>query len=325
MANDRPQIEIWYGREQSFGHNGRPQRWVNVLGRVKGPQPLQSLQYILNEGEPGYLSIGPDLRRLAGRGDFNIDLDCRHLKIGENVMQITAIDESGRQATESVVLHYADKTCPLPYTIDWSQMSHIQEAAQVIDGLWSISKRGISPEELGYDRVIGIGDMAWRDYEVTVPITVHGINAACYNYPSVHAGVGIVMRWKGHTNWGRDEWASGQPYFGPSPYGAIGWYCTFHDAGSSLNFFDPDFQRAAEVSRKLALHMPYIFKVRVETQADGTSRYHLKVWPADEPEPAVWDLSAPDTIMALREGSLLLVSHHTAATFGNVNVQPLKN
>ena len=30
-------IDVWYGKHQRFGHNGLPQQWVNVLGRVHGP------------------------------------------------------------------------------------------------------------------------------------------------------------------------------------------------------------------------------------------------------------------------------------------------
>ncbi len=161
---------------------------------------------------------------------------------------IHAVDELGDEVTERVTLVNHAQSCALPYTIKWDEVAQIQDVAHVVDGIWSITADGVSPEEIGYDRLIAIGDMAWRDYEVTVPITVHGINAACYNRPSVHAGVGIVLRWKGHSNWGADEWASGQPWFGPGPYGAISWYCVFHDVGPILNFFDPDFQRTAELS-----------------------------------------------------------------------------
>ncbi|MCP5114842.1 MAG: hypothetical protein GY953_28770, partial [bacterium] len=29
-----PRIDIWYGAQQRFGHLGRPQRWINILGAV---------------------------------------------------------------------------------------------------------------------------------------------------------------------------------------------------------------------------------------------------------------------------------------------------
>lgn len=325
MSNNSnaPAIDVWYGRQQRFGHCGQPQRWVNVLGRVTEPEQFSALTYRLNSGEQLPLSIGRDERRLAARGDFNIDLDIRDLQLGSNQVEIIAERKDGTQNVESVELDYATEPCPLPLTIDWSQVQEIQDVAHVVDGQWSLVDGGISPGEIGYDRLIAIGDMSWRDYEVTVPITIHGISAVCYEYPSVHAGVGIVMRWKGHANWGRDQWASGQPKFGPSPYGAIGWYCVFHDAGPILNFFDPDFQRPVEKAQKLTLHVPYLFKVRVETLPEDASQYSLKVWPQDEAEPNEWDLTTVIEHTGYKEGAILLGAHHTAATFGNVTVKAL--
>ena len=314
MLGSKPRIDLWYGNTQSFGHCGQPQRWVNVLGRVTSVQPMRQLTYTLNGGAVSQLSVGPDGRRLAARGDFNIDLDTRDLAPCNHVVRIHAVDAGGQEATATVTLTIAAEPCPLPRTIDWSQVARIQDVAQVVDGLWSLRAQGVSPLEIGYDRLLAIGDMRWRDYEVEAPITVHGINAACYNDPSVHAGVGFVMRWKGHSDWGKDEWASGQPYFGPGPYGAIGWYCIFHDAGPLLNFFDPDFRRMAEAPRTLALHVPYVFKVRVETAPDASSRYSLKVWRADGGEPAAWDLVTPGPMAGLTEGAVLLGAHHMAVT-----------
>ncbi len=316
-----PRIDLWYGKHQTFNH--QPQRWLNVLGRVSGPEAIQSLVYTLNGGAAHTLSIGPDRRRLIAKGDFNIDLDGRDLNSGHNTLEITAIDQAHQTTTEQVVLDLASQPCPLPYTIDWRTVTSIQAVAQVVDGQWSINNGTISPDEIGYDRLVAIGDMQWRDYEVTVPITVHGINGNCYEYPSVHAGVGIVMRWKGHSNWGADQWASGQPYFGPSPYGAICWYCVFHETGPELNFFDPDFQRPVRQPRQLTLHVPYIFKVQVTTQAAELSRYKMKVWQADQPEPIAWDLTAPGTAMSLQSGSIVLGAHHVAASFGNVSITPI--
>jgi hypothetical protein len=325
MDPSTPHIEIWYGQQQSFGRVGRPQRWVNVLGRVTARLPIRQLDYTLNGGATLPLSRGADRRRLAAPGDFNIDLDLRDLSAGANSVRIHAVDAAGHEATATVTLQVDSNPCTLPYTIDWSHVKRIHDVAHVVDGIWCMGAGGISPAEISYDRLVAIGDMRWRDYEVEVPITIHGINASCYHYPSVHAGVGVVMRWKGHSNWGKDKWTNGQPFYGPGPYGAIGWYCIFHDVGPMLNFFDPDFRRIAEERRTLDLHVPYIFRVRVETIADGSSVYRLKVWRADAREPDAWDLETPGSMGGLTEGSILLGAHHTAATFGNVTIRPLSN
>jgi hypothetical protein len=91
-----------------------------------------------------------------------------------------AEDEAGRETSESVNLELAQEQCPLPYHIDWSQVDRYQDVAYVTDGCWAIHNGRVSPDEIGYDRLIAVGDMRWKDFEVTVPITVHGINASCY-------------------------------------------------------------------------------------------------------------------------------------------------
>jgi hypothetical protein len=234
--SQKPVIDIWYGKRQRFGYQGHPQRFANILGRARGNTPMRSLTYRLNGGATQPLSVGPDLRRLAGKGDFNIDLPINHLTIGENIIRITATDVDGGQSEVEVMLDYAAQPCPRPYTIDWGKLARIDDAAQVVDGLWRITPNGVSPDEIGYDRLLAIGDMSWQDYQVTVPITIHGMNASAFNRPSRHSGVGIVMRWQGHTDQGGDEWGNGQPFHGPEGYGAIGWYCVFHNLGPVLNF-----------------------------------------------------------------------------------------
>jgi hypothetical protein len=94
-------------------------------------------------------------------------------------------------------------------------------------------------------------------------------------------------------------------------------------ADEHLNFFNPEFKRAAWTQRPLALHTPYIFKVQVETLADASSRYAIKVWQESDAEPDDWDLTTASHPLSLREGGLLLGSHHFACTFGNVQVDPL--
>lgn len=319
-----PKIILWYGKHQVFGHTGLPQKWVNILGRVQSTHTVRKLQYSLNETNYKDLSIGPDQRRLVGVGDFNIDIDSRHLRLGDNQIIIVATDEKGQSTTQDLVVKYRKTSQPLPYCIEWDKQPNIQDAAQPIDGLWTMSKGKVSPYEIGYDRLLALGDMTWKDYEVVVPITIHGINAACYQYPSIHAGVGVVLRWKGHSDWGSDPYASAQPAFGPGPYGAISWYCIFHDKGGLLNFFDPDFNMMKQKPYTLELHTEYIFKTRVKKSETGESQYCLKVWKAGQTEPLVWDITAIGHPAALKEGSCMLVAHHVAASFGKVTINSLE-
>ncbi|MEL6501301.1 MAG: hypothetical protein AAFQ23_07835, partial [Cyanobacteria bacterium J06623_1] len=65
-----------------------------------------------------------------------------------------------------------------------------------------------------------------------------------------------------------------------------------------------------------------IFKVSVETQADSSTLYQMKVWSADEQEPLKWDLSAKHQGDYGR-GSVLLAAHQTDVTIWKVKIEPL--
>ncbi len=317
-------IDVWYGKEQRFGYAGLPQRWVNILGRVKGVHAGVRLKYQLNGGQSINATLGPDHRRLSAVGDFNVDIDYRKLNPGLNRLLLTASDDKGHVVEEEVQIDFDfPKDRPfLPHKIEWRHVPCVQDAVQIVDGLWSLDGGVLSPIETGYDRLVGIGDMHWRDYEVVVPITVHGIDSACYLQPSIHAGVGVVLRWRGHTNWNTDSWTSGQPYCGPSTYGAIGWYCVFHETGSEINFFDTEFGRPVRFPISLAVHQPYWFKLRAQTVGEQ-STFSMKVWAVGDTEPDNWMLHTEGTPFSLLAGGLLLAAHHVAAAFGDIEVTPL--
>ena len=236
----RPAIDVWYGRTQHVGQAGLPQRWYNVLGRVHRTDELRELTARLNEGDSWKLSRGPDQRRLVARGAFDVELDIEELLPGSNDLTIAAAyDDQVVEEHVEIVRHQAEPAFP-PLRVDWETEGLPNRHAMVVDGRWETNGRYITTREIGYDRLIAIGDVRWRDYEVVVPVVVHAMEARAYGWPSTHTGVGIVIRWKGHSNWGRDEYASGQPRFGPGPYGAIGWWNTWVDDGEHVNFFDVD-------------------------------------------------------------------------------------
>ncbi|MGB7345522.1 MAG: PQQ-dependent sugar dehydrogenase, partial [Pirellulaceae bacterium] len=127
-------IDLWYGPKQRFGHNGNPQRWVNVLGKLKGQHDSVSLSYSLNGGEEQVLSIGPNGTRLANRGDFNVEIDRSELADGENSIVLHARDGS-ETTSETVSLQYVSSApTRFPLHIDWSKAKRIDEVAQVTDG-----------------------------------------------------------------------------------------------------------------------------------------------------------------------------------------------
>src|SRR4051794_26157779 len=84
-----PVIEVWYGSPQAFGQAGISQRWVNVLGNAADAQSkIVRLDYRLNGGPAVELSLGPDERRLAHAGDFNVEIDPLKLRTGDNEVLI---------------------------------------------------------------------------------------------------------------------------------------------------------------------------------------------------------------------------------------------
>ena len=316
--NTGPTVDAWYGTTQEFGHMGMPQPWVNILGNVSDPDGVVSLSYALNGGPQWSLSIGPNDRRLASPGDFNVDLSFDELLPGPNQLHITAIDGIGKQSvTEITVIDSSNAVWPLPCYVDWTTVSNINHVAQVVDGLWNIEDGTVRPAVLDYDRLIGVGDLLWQDYEVTVPITAHQIDPGGYAAPSYGPAVGLLLRWPGHSDDG------GQPMQGVYPLGAIGifrWtttvenYQIFGNGGGIL--------ASGPTSDVLKFGVLYMWKMRVETQSPYVI-YKLKVWEASEPEPYEWKLTGKQaTWDDPGSGSLLLLAHHVDANFGNVTVTP---
>ncbi len=315
-----PTLTFFYGLNQTFGQPGTPQGWVNVLGNAADADGVASLTYRLNGGSAVGLSLGPDNRRLAQAGDFNIDLATASLLNGSNQVVVTAQDTLSNQTVQTVTVQYtAGANWPTTYTLDWDNVTNLQTALQVVDGEWSHSAAGIRPQVLDYDRTLALGGLStWTDYEATVLITVHAIDTGGFNPISTGPGVGLVARWRGHSD---DPVVCAQPKCGWAPLGASGWYDWSANYGT---FFinDDKSTLARDVSgRKLELGVPYYWKLRVETLSGGRAVYRFKVWEAGQPEPAAWLLQGLDQT-EVASGGLALVAHHVDATFGDLTVTP---
>ncbi|MAT42404.1 MAG: hypothetical protein CL609_08690 [Anaerolineaceae bacterium] len=313
-------VNVWYGDSQTFGWPGNPQRQINILGNAIN---ATTLEYSLNGGSLQVLSIGPDSRRLQNAGDFAIDIFDRDLIEGLNSVEIIANRNMSDEDRKVVSIQYSRTNFwPETYSVDWNS-GNIQSKVQFVDGLWNINADGIRTSQIGYDRLIAIGDLGWRDYEITVPITIHSMDPAGYEPPSYGPAVGILMRWSGHTH---DPVSCDQPDCGYQPYGAIGWYRWPYDLGPARLQIDMNsVPNSTDTSGKqLAFDTTYMFKMSVQTQDDGRSLYKLKVWNEGTSEPTSWDLQAYDgSDEDPTGGSILLLAHHVDATFGNVSIVPL--
>jgi hypothetical protein len=323
-AEAAPVITIFYGDNQKFGNIGKPQRWVNILGNITNPKTITSLTYSLNGAAAKPLSIGPDKRRLASPGDFNVEIDTATLAVGVNQIVINAVDNKGATVSKSVSIQYQNTaTWPGSYTANWGVSTNIQDIAQVVDGVWSISSGVLRPQVLGYDRLIAIGDVTWTDYEVTMPITIHGIDEEGFRNPSNGPGIGLLFRWQGHFTE-----ANEQPSIGWKNFGALGWYHWDKDASNSIIGAAQLLGYAGKEvdinsSKPLQFNVPYIFKMSVQSVQDEPDYYRFKFWPAAQPEPATWNVEKNGKIGEPEKGSLMLVAHHVDASIGTVTVTPL--
>ena len=319
-----PTINVWYGNSQTFGETGNPVPDINILGNVSATTSIVSLTYTLNGGAPETLSIGPDTRRLELYGDFNIDIPTANLLAGSNRIIITAIDNTPEVVRETVLVTYVpNRIWPLPYSIDWATAGTISSVAQVLDGKWRIEAGALRTEQLGYDRFVAIGDTRWSDYEITVPVTVFGLDSSGFQPPSNGCGVGFLMRWPGHSDLPASV-AGWQPKTGFLPLGALSWYewrmsgARGRMIGNGLSALDQD-----STGFQLAFNTEYMFKMRVETVPGIGGRYRMKIWRAGTPEPAAWLLDGQEESGDPQSGSLLLTAHHADVRFGDVAVVPI--
>lgn len=321
-----PVIELWYGENQSFGQMGSPQPMISILGNVADEDGIASLSCSLNGGPMKQLTLGCNLHRLAEPGDFNAEIDRRALRDGPNTVELLVVDSAGASSRRTVTVNYTPgRTWPLPYSIDWSRVDNIQDVADIIDGRWSLDSTGVRSVSPYYDRVIGIGDSSWTDYEAILTVT--------WNKPPLftdkqgapyqdHAHASICLRWGGHDNDGRQPLRKWWPLGGlagltvrsDSP-GKMQWY--FWKGDGTRNLIS-DSTRAFQIGR------PYTYRVRVETLKDNQSRYSVKAWDAaNENEPANWDVVVQENEHDLQSGALLFVVHHGDVTFGNISVTPI--
>jgi hypothetical protein len=332
-----PSINVWHGNNQSFGQVGTPQNWLNILGNVSDPDGVASVVYTLNGSAQRTLALGPDARRLASMGDFNIDIPITDsaLLVGANTVHITATDNLSNISSQAITVNYATgNVWPLPYSMDWATASFPGEA-QPVDGLWSQTAAGLRPQVVDYDRLVVVGDInaAWDDWEITIPITVHSFDyVGAFNAVSSGPGVGLVAVWPGHSD---NPVVCTQPKCGWLPLGAFVWF----DAEASRNFnnqsapplygmFKLGSASTVEYARDVSglrsqLGVGYYWKARVERGlSNARAIYRLKVWPIGGAEPPDWLVTGISENNEVPSGSIGLLAHHADATFGNLSITP---
>ncbi len=313
-------IDVWYGLNQNFGNLGNAQKWVNILGNVSDSQNLTSLEFSLNGGGYQSLTIGPGTgsatdRRTYEAGDFIIEIDKDVLLNGVNSVTIRATNNLAQITTETVTLNYTAGTIwPESPSIDWSIVTNLQDVSQIVDGKWAADPNGIRTTQVGYDRLVAIGDMTWDDYEILTSFTVHSSNDSIIGQlPSVHPAIGIIMRWQGHTN---SPVTCSQPHCGWLPETGTIWF--EWDAGGGIAVSSVTYSGLDP----LQFHTKYHVRFRVEDLPNNDPEYRTKIWLDGQPEPVNWQVTGivPSTNTT---GSLLLVAHQVDMTFGDVTITSL--
>ncbi|MEQ1946608.1 MAG: DUF1349 domain-containing protein, partial [Bryobacteraceae bacterium] len=313
-----PVIEVWYGANQTFGSNGVPQQWVNVLGSVADYYGVSSLTYTLNGGASQALAMGENAVRLASPGHFNVEIDYASLRSGVNTVVITAVDSVGLQSSQTVNINYVTgQTWPINTAIRWTAGSNIQNLVQVVDGKWQIQGDGtVRTVDTGYDRLLALGQRnTWGSLEASAEVTINALN--CHDF-----GVGLVSGWQGNTTLQYGVALPDQPRTG-HPFPGLGWYSMESSPNERLDIYSntssrPEYVLVQDTSgRRLSTGQKYIFKFNVQDNAFGGSHYRLKVWPAASSEPATWDL---ETDGELSRGSIILAAHNADVSFGTVTV-----
>ena len=102
MASGR--IEVWHGSQQKVGHLGEAQADFNLIGRVKEPSDLLSLQYAVNDDTPVELNFH-GYRRLAADGHFNADIPIAALRHGPNTIELKGRFADGSRGRQVVTVH----------------------------------------------------------------------------------------------------------------------------------------------------------------------------------------------------------------------------
>ena len=204
--------------------------------------------------------------------------------------------------------------------------SNIYDIAQVVDGKWAIEGGKLIIKEVGYDRLVTLGDTGdaakgiWTDYEVTVPVTVKGLDESGFEGVSGGPAVGVYLRWQGHTL-KEDE----QPRLEPRRVGGMGRYrWKEKDGEEGLELRGYDWRKGTNSEKVWEFNTTYIMKMSVQSLPGNTKAYYrLKFWKQGSPEPGAWDLEGNSGTDNTPSGSVVLVAHHVDAEFGDVQIRRL--
>lgn len=324
---------VFYGDSRpEFGANGNPQRQINLPGRIESPEACSVRAWArLNGGPREPLATGPDLFRLPGIGEFNVEIDNERLSPGLNTVEVGAEDSFGTSRSGIQDFWFEKRLAAPILHLEASRAFSIYEFGQPVDGDWYLGPHGARCAGMGYDRTLAFGDCTWTDYEILSVVTIHGFHKEHPGYPAeMGPGVGFLLRWPGHHPDGNSpsvEWR---------PCGALGWFRYGRDKLDQVRDFRLCFNggdtSAPGLSGlivedctgfKIAEGRPYFFRMRVKSREGKPATYRMKVWPVESREPGKWNLQCEGLPCETRCGAILFVCHHTDASIASLQVCPV--
>ncbi|MFL6354656.1 MAG: hypothetical protein ACJ74Z_22780 [Bryobacteraceae bacterium] len=315
-----PQIVLWYGNNQTFGANGVPQQWINILGKVTSRVGIATLTYSLNGGPEVDLSWGETADRLVAPGDFNADIDYSLLHPGpNNRVVITATDYQNQTAQQTITINNVGTRLASDvgdFAVDFRNITNatLQNWIQIVDGRWQIGPDNrLRNMQVGYDRAFLIGDTNISgSYDIKTEFVLHSYSCAGW-------GFGAASGWRGHTSDNYGVALPYQPFIGhPFPaWGVVGTDFTGANSYMIYENFAPFYETILSgntTAPPVALEIPYMYHYRVTANSDGrTNRNSLNIWPKGTPEPAEWMVEADTPAQA---GSILIDAHELDVSIG---------
>lgn len=331
-----PEVRFWYGDEQTFGAIGHSNPLVNIVGSIRPAAQAVNIWYRLNGEKPRQLVTGPDLHRLARSGDFNVEIERSRLKPGRNTLRITLHDLWGRKRTADLLINYdAGKSWPLPYRVNFRQVTDLQSVVDVIDGKWDLTPDGVRTAEPYYDRTFAFGDDTWKDVELHAVLLFHrhfvdfeGRARTGPPYLS-HAHASFNMRWAGFPDDGtvpRRAWqnlgclVALRRDLAQANAGSY-WWMHYGYARQGVRAKRSEMTRDNRL--QIDLNRPCHYRMRAETVGEGVTRYSTRLWMDGDPEPAQWQMVGTDFAETVPAGSIVFVVHHSDVTLRSIEVTDL--
>lgn len=321
-----PSIDIWYGPEQHFHVHGRPQQWINVLGRVTGGGSglAPQLDATIDRRPLSPISLGPDHHRLAEPGDFNVELPADDLAPGRHLLELSYGDA---RAEVMLVIHEPAGTAAREGSIQHadfrglSTWDEVRERTQIVDGHWSITSDGLRTATPYYDRVLAFGDMSLREYELQTTLMVHDIRR-----PRPEDGGNMVihfavaLRWPGHDI---DEF---QPHRKWWPLGMTAEFQLQEqpNAGRWRILGGAGFKVQTENLTPFTYGRWYRVRAEARDITAETTHYSVKLWPADAHEPDGWQITAEKPREDIPAGGGLVLGHYSDITVAEVQLRPVR-